>query len=63
MTNLLDCPREIRDCIYSAYFASVLKDDPAAPLHTLPLLHSCPSTAIEAIEVGDAFQFTASCTH
>lgn len=51
MPNLLDCPREIRDLCYKAYFESVVRDNSTTSLHKLPLMWSNRNVALEALEV------------
>lgn len=51
MPNLLDCPQEIQDMIYEAYFSAALAADAEAPLHDDGLLRASHRIAADAIHV------------
>lgn len=51
MPNLRDCPREIRDLCYKAYFESVLQEGHDKFMHTFPITWSNRNIGLEAVEV------------
>lgn len=53
MPNLLDCPQEIQDMIYEAYFKFTLDDYPLARIHRYAPICTSRRVAADAIQVSD----------
>lgn len=51
MTGFFDCPREIRDMIYVAYFTLILEDNPRVDYNELALLRAGHNVPYEAAKV------------